>query len=111
MDLESVHWLEGFLQQYDGTMIVISHDRHFLNAVCTHIADIDYDTIIVYPGNYDDMVEHKIAARDRVESENRDKAKKITQLQEFVSRFAAGQRSSQAQARRKAMQRAAPTEV
>jgi ATPase subunit of ABC transporter with duplicated ATPase domains len=60
MDLESVHWLEGFLQQYDGTMIVISHDRHFLNAVCTHIADIDYDTIILYPGNYDDMVEQKM---------------------------------------------------
>ncbi len=111
MDLESVHWLEGFLQQYDGTMIVISHDRHFLNAVCTHIADIDYDTIIVYPGNYDDMVGQKMQARQRVETENRDKAKKITQLQEFVSRFAAGQRSSQVQSRRKEMDRLAPTEL
>ncbi len=111
MDLESVHWLEGFLQQYDGTMIVISHDRHFLNSVCTHIADIDYDTIILYPGNYDEMVGQKMQARQRVESDNRDKAKKITQLQEFVTRFAAGQRSSQVQSRRKEMERLAPTEL
>ena len=111
LDLESIHWLEEFLWDYKGTLIVISHDRHFLNAVCTHIADIDYDTIIIYPGNYDDMVEHKMAARTRVEDENRDKAKKIAQLQEFVSRFAAGQRSSQVQSRRKEMARLAPTEL
>jgi len=111
LDLESIHWLEDFLYEYRGTLIVISHDRHFLNSVCTHIADIDYDTIIVYPGNYDDMVEHKLQARQTIESENRDKAKKITQLQEFVSRFAAGQRSSQVQSRRKEMARLAPTEL
>ena len=111
MDLESIHWLEEYLHEYDGTLIVISHDRHFLNAVCTHIADIDYDTIIVYPGNYDDMVEHKMQARSSVENENRDKAKKIAQLQEFVSRFAAGQRSSQVQSRRKEMERLTPTEL
>ncbi|MEI6916494.1 MAG: ATP-binding cassette domain-containing protein, partial [Armatimonadota bacterium] len=111
MDLESIHWLEEFLQDYEGTMIVISHDRHFLNAVCTHIADIDYDTIIIYPGVYDDMVEQKMQSRQRVESENRDKAKKIAQLQEFVSRFAAGQRSSQVQSRRKEIDRLAPTEL
>ncbi len=111
MDLESIHWLEGYLQQYDGTLIVISHDRHFLNAICTHIADIDYDTIIVYPGNYDQMVDEKIQARQSVEAENRDKAKKIAQLQEFVSRFAAGQRSSQVQSRKKEMVRLAPTEL
>jgi len=111
MDLESIHWLEGFLHEYDGTLIVISHDRHFLNAVCTHIADIDYDTIIVYPGNYDEMVEHKMQARSSVEAENRDKSKKIAQLQEFVSRFAAGQRSSQVQSRRKEIERLTPTEM
>ncbi len=111
MDLESIHWLEGYLHEYDGVLIVISHDRHFLNAVCTHTADIDYDTIIIYPGNYDDMVEQKMQARGRVESENRDRQKKITQLQEFVSRFAAGQRSSQVQSRRKEMARLAPTEL
>ena len=90
---------------------MISHDRHFLNAVCTHIADIDYSTIILYPGNYDDMVEQKMGARNRVESENRDKAKKVAQLQEFVQRFAAGQRSSQVQSRRKEMARLAPSEL
>jgi ATPase subunit of ABC transporter with duplicated ATPase domains len=111
MDLDAIHWLEEFLHQYEGTLIVISHDRHFLNAVCTHIADIDYDTIIVYPGNYDDMVEHKSEARTTVENDNKDKAKKIEQLQQFVSRFGAGQRSSQVQSRRKEMARLAPTEM
>ncbi len=111
MDLETIHWLEDFLTDYDGTLIVISHDRHFLNSVCTHIADIDYDTIIVYPGIYDDMVEHKMQARQTIENDNKDKAKKIAQLQEFVSRFAAGQRSSQVQSRRKEMVRLAPTEM
>ena len=111
MDLETIHWLEEFLLDYKGTLIVISHDRHFLNAVCTHIADIDYDTIINYPGSYDDMVEHKMQARQRIENENKDKGKKIAQLQEFVNRFAAGQRSSQVQSRRKEMARLAPTEM
>jgi ATPase subunit of ABC transporter with duplicated ATPase domains len=111
LDLESIHWLEEFLHEYNGTLVVISHDRHFLNAVCTHIADIDYDTIILYPGSYDDMVEHKIQARQTIENANRDKAKKITQLQEFVARFAAGQRSSQVQSRKKEMARLAPQEL
>jgi len=111
MDLEAIHWLEGYLHEYDGALIVISHDRHFLNAVCTHIADIDYDTIITYPGNYDDMVERKIQSRETVEASNRDKAKKIAQLQEFINRFGAGQRSSQAQARRKEIDRLAPAEL
>jgi ATPase subunit of ABC transporter with duplicated ATPase domains len=56
LDLDSIHWLREFLVRYDGTLIVISHDRHFLNAVCTHIADIDYETIITYTGGYDDLV-------------------------------------------------------
>jgi ATPase subunit of ABC transporter with duplicated ATPase domains len=111
LDLESIHWLEEFLWQYEGILVVISHDRHFLNSVCTHIADIDYDTIIVYPGNYDDMVEHKMQARQSIESANKDKAKKIAQLQEFVQRFAAGQRSSQVQSRRKEMVRLAPEQM
>jgi ATPase subunit of ABC transporter with duplicated ATPase domains len=111
MDLDAIHWLEEFLHEYEGTLIVISHDRHFLNAVCTHIADIDYDTIIVYPGSYDDMVEHKNEARTTVENENKDKTKKIEQLQQFVSRFGAGQRSSQVQSRKKEMARLAPIEM
>jgi len=111
LDLDSIHWLEDFLEKYDGTLVVISHDRHFLNAVCTHIADIDYDTIIVYPGNYDDMVEHKIQARTSIEAANRDRAKKVAQLQDFVARFAAGQRASQVQSRRKEIARLAPQEL
>jgi ATPase subunit of ABC transporter with duplicated ATPase domains len=111
LDLESIHWLEEFLYQYEGILIVISHDRHFLNSVCTHIADIDYDTVIIYPGNYDDMVEHKLQARQTVESANRDKSKKVAQLQEFVARFAAGQRSSQVQSRKKEIARLAPQEL
>ncbi len=111
LDLESIHWLEEFLCDYEGVLIVISHDRHFLNSVCTHIADIDYDTIIVYPGNYDDMVEHKMQARQSIEADNKEKAKKIAQLQEFVARFAAGQRSSQVQSRKKEIARLAPQEL
>jgi ATPase subunit of ABC transporter with duplicated ATPase domains len=111
LDLESIHWLEDFLYGFEGTLIVISHDRHFLNSVCTHIADIDYDTIIIYPGSYDDMVEHKLQARQTIESGNRDKAKKVAQLQEFVAKFAAGQRSSQVQSRKKEIVRLAPQEL
>lgn len=111
LDLDTIHWLEEFLIDYKGSLVVISHDRHFLNAVCSHIADIDYQTIIVYPGNYDDMVGHKVQARSQIESANRDKAKKIAQLQEFVARFGSGQRASQAQSRRKEIQRLGLTEL
>jgi ATPase subunit of ABC transporter with duplicated ATPase domains len=67
LDLDSIHWLEGFLAEYDGVLIVISHDRHFLNRVCTHIADIDYETIITYTGHYDDMVMTKTQVRSQIE--------------------------------------------
>src|SRR5579862_8408777 len=70
LDLDSIHWLREFLVRYEGTLIVISHDRHFLNAVCTHTADIDYQTIITYTGGYDDMVLAKMQIRSRVESQN-----------------------------------------
>ncbi|MES2766549.1 MAG: ATP-binding cassette domain-containing protein [Bacteroidota bacterium] len=111
LDLASIKWLEDNLRDYRGTLVVISHDRHFLNAVCTHIADIDYDTIIIYPGNYDDMVFSKVASRDKIESENNIKAKKIAQLQDFVNRFGAGTRSSQTQSRKKEIQRMEMTEL
>ena len=71
LDLDSIHWLEEFLNRYDGTLIVISHDRHFLNRVCTHIADIDYRTIITYTGGYDDMVMAKTQIRSKIESRER----------------------------------------
>src|SRR5687767_3033717 len=71
LDLDSIHWLQQFLSRYDGALIVISHDRHFLNGICTHIADIDYETIITYTGGYDDMVLAKTQIRSRVRSEER----------------------------------------
>ncbi|MCS6808279.1 MAG: ATP-binding cassette domain-containing protein [Bacteroidota bacterium] len=111
LDLSSVQWLEEKLIGYKGTLIVISHDRHFLNTVCTHIADIDYDTIIIYPGNYDDMVAMKVQARAKIEAENREKAKKIAQLQDFVARFGAGTRASQVQSRKKEIERLELTEL
>src|SRR6266581_4607583 len=76
LDIDSIHWLEDFLENYEGTLVVISHDRHFLNAISTHIADIDYETIITYVGAYDDMVRAKAQVRSRIESENADKKKK-----------------------------------
>jgi ATPase subunit of ABC transporter with duplicated ATPase domains len=105
LDLDSVHWLEDYLSRYDGTLICISHDRHFLNNVCTHTADIDYSTIITYTGGYDDMVLQKTQIRSRIESENAQREKKIAQLQEFIARFAAGTRSSQTTSRKKEVER------
>ena len=111
LDLDSIHWLQGFLIVYDGILIVISHDRHFLNSICTHIADIDYETIITYTGTYDDMVMAKTQIRSQIESQNAQREKKISQLNEFIARFAAGTRSSQVQSRRKEVERLQVTEL
>jgi ATPase subunit of ABC transporter with duplicated ATPase domains len=97
LDLDSIHWLQGFLNTYDGVVIAISHDRHFLNSICTHIADIDYETIITYTGSYDEMVLAKTQVRSQIESQNAQREKKISQLNEFIARFSAGTRSSQVQ--------------
>jgi ATPase subunit of ABC transporter with duplicated ATPase domains len=111
LDLESIHWLREFLLRYEGTLIVISHDRHFLNAVCTHIADIDYETIITYTGGYDDMVLAKTQIRARVEADNAQREKKIAQLQDFIARFSAGTRASQVMSRKKEVERLQTTEL
>src|SRR6266511_2597447 len=111
LDLDSIHWLCEFLVRYEGTLIVISHDRHFLNAVTTHTADIDYQTIITYTGGYDEMVMQKTQIRSRVESENAQREKKIEQLQEFIARFSAGTRSAQTTSRRKEVERLQTTEL
>jgi ATPase subunit of ABC transporter with duplicated ATPase domains len=111
LDLDSIHWLREFLVRYDGTLIVISHDRHFLNAVCTHTADIDYETIITYTGGYDDMVVAKTQIRSRLETQNEQREKKIAQLNDFIARFSAGTRSSQVQSRRKEVERLQTTEL
>ena len=111
LDLDSIHWLEDFLNRYEGTLIVISHDRHFLNNVCTHIADIDYETIITYTGGYDDMVVAKTQIRATIEAQNAQREKKIEQLTDFIARFSAGTRSSQVQSRRKEVERLQTTEL
>jgi ATPase subunit of ABC transporter with duplicated ATPase domains len=111
LDLDSIHWLQGFLNNYDGVLIAISHDRHFLNSICTHIADIDYQTIITYTGSYDDMVVAKTQIRSQIEGQNAQREKKIAQLNEFIARFSAGTRSSQVQSRRKEVERLQVTEL
>lgn len=105
LDLESIGWLEEFLKAYTGIVIVVSHDRHFLNAITTDIADIDYDTITTYAGNYDAMVNAKAGSKERLEAEAKNRAKKVEQLQGFVSRFGAGTRASQVQSRIKEIDR------
>ena len=111
LDLDSIHWLQAFLNDYEGVLIVISHDRHFLNSICTHIADIDYETIITYTGTYDDMVVAKTQIRSQIEGQNAQREKKIAQLNEFIARFSAGTRSSQVQSRRKEVERLQVTEL
>src|SRR3984893_11315111 len=111
LDLDSIHWLQGFLNAYDGVVIAISHDRHFLNSICTHIADIDYETIITYTGSYDEMVLAKTQVRSQIESQNAQREKKISQLNEFIARFSAGTRSSQVQSRRKEVERLQVTDL
>jgi len=111
LDLDSVHWLQDYLCRYEGVLIVISHDRHFLNSVCTHTADIDYQTIIMYTGGYDDMVMAKTQIRSRIEAENAQREKKIEQLNEFIARFSAGTRSSQVTSRKKEVERLQTSEL
>jgi ATPase subunit of ABC transporter with duplicated ATPase domains len=105
LDLESVHWLQRYLLAYSGCLIVISHDRHFLNEICTHTADIDYQSIITYTGAYDEMVLAKTQIRARVEAGNAQREKKIAQLKEFIARFSGGTRSSQVMSRKKEVER------
>ena len=111
LDLDSFHWLQNYLCEYEGVLIVISHDRHFLNSVCTHTADIDYETVIMYNGGYDDMVLAKTSIRSRIESENAQREKKIAQLNEFIARFSAGTRSAQATSRKKEVERLQTTDL
>lgn len=111
LDIESIRWLERFLQNYRGVLLTVSHDRRFLNEICTHIADIDYETIIAYPGGYDDMVRAKGQVRNKVEQQNSDRQKKIEQLQDFVARFGAGTRATQVQSRKKQIERLTLTDL
>jgi ATPase subunit of ABC transporter with duplicated ATPase domains len=102
LDINTIRWLEGILNAMKCTIIIISHDRHFLNSVCTHMADIDYGRIQVYPGTYDDFMIASTAARERLQSENAKKKAQIAELQQFVSRFSANaSKSKQATSRAK----------
>jgi len=89
LDIHTIRWLEDILNERKSTMVIISHDRHFLNAVCTHMADIDYGTLKVYPGNYDDFMTASTQARESMQSENAKKKAQILELKHFVSRFSA----------------------
>jgi len=111
LDLESVHWLQDYLSRYAGVLIAISHDRHFLNSVCTHVADIDYETVITYTGGYDDMVLAKTQVRASIEAGNAQREKKIEQLKEFIARFSGGTRSSQVMSRKKEVERLQTSEL
>jgi ATPase subunit of ABC transporter with duplicated ATPase domains len=89
LDINTIRWLENILNERKSTMVIISHDRHFLNAVCTHMADIDYGELRVYPGNYDDFMLAATQVQERLLSENAKKSAQIADLQQFVSRFSA----------------------
>ncbi|PIS01781.1 MAG: ABC-F family ATPase [Chlamydiae bacterium CG10_big_fil_rev_8_21_14_0_10_35_9] len=111
LDLESITWLQEFLCNFKGALIVVSHDKYFLNAITTHIADIDYETVITYPGNYDQMLVAKTSVREKAELENKAREKKVAQLKEFVAKFGAGTRASQVQSRVKEIQKLQPQEL
>ncbi|WP_120992983.1 ABC-F family ATPase [Stutzerimonas urumqiensis] len=89
LDINTIRWLEGVLTARNSTMIIISHDRHFLNSVCTHMADLDYGELRLFPGNYDEYMTAATQARERLLSDNAKKKAQIAELQTFVSRFSA----------------------
>jgi ATPase subunit of ABC transporter with duplicated ATPase domains len=89
LDISTIRWLEDTLNARESTMVIISHDRHFLNMVCTHMADLDYGELRVYPGNYDEYMSAATQARERLLSDNAKKKAQIADLQSFVSRFSA----------------------
>jgi len=106
LDINTIRWLEELLNQRNSTMIVISHDRHFLNAICTHMADLDYGELRVYPGNYDDYMTASTQARERLYADNAKKKAQIAELQTFVSRFSANaSKAKQATSRAKQIEK------
>ncbi|MCB1961079.1 MAG: ABC-F family ATPase [Rhodocyclaceae bacterium] len=112
LDINTIRWLEDTLNQRDSTMVIISHDRHFLNQVCTHMADLDFGTIKVYPGNYDDYMEASTLARQRQAQANARAKDKIAELQLFVRRFSANKsKAKQATSRLKLIDKLKPEDV
>jgi ATPase subunit of ABC transporter with duplicated ATPase domains len=112
LDINTIRWLEGLLNERDCTMIIISHDRHFLNSVCTHMADLDYGELRVYPGNYDDYMIAVTEVRERLLAGNAKKKAQIAELQTFVSRFSANaSKAKQATSRAKQLDKIKLDEV
>jgi ATPase subunit of ABC transporter with duplicated ATPase domains len=106
LDIHSIQWLEDTLNERNSTMVIISHDRHFLNSVCTHMADLDYGEIRIYPGNYDDFMLAASEARARLMAANAKGKERVTELQEFVRRFSANKsKARQATSRRKLIEK------
>lgn len=106
LDLKSIEWLQEFLINFENTVIVVSHDRYFLNKVCTHIADVDYGKIKIYPGNYDFWYESSQLALKQAKEANKKKEEKIKELQEFIARFSANaSKSKQATSRKKSLEK------
>ncbi|KES19003.1 ATPase component of ABC transporter with duplicated ATPase domains [Gilliamella apicola SCGC AB-598-I20] len=112
LDIDTIRWLEDTLNQRESTMIIISHDRHFLNMVCTHMADMDYGELRIYPGNYDDYMTASTQARERLLADNAKKKAQISELQSFVSRFSANaSKSKQATSRARQIEKIKLEEV
>jgi len=106
LDIKSVSWLEEFLIDFEGTVLVVSHDRHFLNKVCTHMADVDYGKIKLFMGNYDFWYESSQLALQMLKDENKKKEEKAKQLQDFIARFSANaSKSKQATSRKKILEK------
>ena len=106
LDLKSINWLQDFLIDFENTVIVVSHDRYFLNKVCTHIADVDFGKIKVYPGNYDFWYESSQLALKQMKEQNKKKEEKIKELQDFIARFSANaSKSKQATSRKKTLEK------
>ncbi|MEE0866645.1 MAG: ATP-binding cassette domain-containing protein [Clostridia bacterium] len=106
LDLKSINWLQDFLMDFENTVIVVSHDRYFLNKVCTHIADVDFGKIKVYPGNYDFWYESSQLALKQAREQNKKKEEKIKELQDFIARFSANaSKSKQATSRKKTLEK------
>ncbi len=112
LDINTIRWLEDMLNARESTMIIISHDRHFLNQVCTHMADLDYGKITLYPGNYDDFMEASTQARERQSNANAKAKERIAELQTFVRRFSANaSKAKQATSRMKLIDKLKPEDV
>jgi ATPase subunit of ABC transporter with duplicated ATPase domains len=112
LDINTIRWLENVLNNRNSTMVIISHDRHFLNQVCTHMADLDYQTLKVYPGNYDDFMEAATQARERLSNANAKAKERVADLQDFVRRFSANKsKAKQATSRLKLIEKIKPEDM